>query len=109
MADDVDDIVHPTEPPEVSFRVALRAVTRDVHAASPLAPVLPHVAIGIAVDVGADEITAGRVNDPLGLTGGARRVKDVEHVLRVHRLGLALAGHVLHQLVIPAIARPDAS
>ena len=58
--------------------------------------------------VGADQIAAGRVDDALGLPGRAGGVEDVEHVLRVHRLGLARERRVLHQLVIPVIAaRPS--
>src|SRR3990172_9415076 len=46
----IDDIVPPAEEPEVPVGVALRAVAGDVDARAPFAPVLPHVAIGIAVD-----------------------------------------------------------
>ena len=54
--------------------------------------------------VGADEVAAGGVDDALGLPGRAGGVEDVEHVLGVHRLGLAVRRGVLHQPVIPVIA-----
>ena len=40
----------------------------------------------------AGEIAAGGVHDPLRLAGGARRVEDEQHVLRVHRLARADRG-----------------
>ncbi len=52
----------------------------------------------------AGQIAAGGVHDALGLAGGAGGVEDVEHVLGVHRLGLAVAGGVLHQAVPPVVA-----
>ena len=54
--------------------------------------------------VGADEVSAGRMDDALRLSRGAGGVEDVEHVLRIHPLGLADVGRVLHQAVVPVVA-----
>ena len=50
MAGDVQHVVDAAEQPEVAVVVALRAVAGEVDAGAPLAPVLLHVALGIAVD-----------------------------------------------------------
>src|SRR6185369_14242747 len=50
MTGDVDDVVHATEQPVVAVRVAFGAVAGHVNAAAPLVPVLPDVAVRIAVD-----------------------------------------------------------
>src|SRR5215467_6789110 len=47
---DVDDVVDAAEQPEIPFGVALGTVTGYVDAGAPLVPVLPNVALGIAVD-----------------------------------------------------------
>ena len=52
----------------------------------------------------AGEIAAGRVHDALWLAGGPRCVEDVQHVLRVHRLRLAVERRVLHETVPPVVA-----
>ena len=54
--------------------------------------------------IGADKVAASRVDDPLRLTGGARGVEDVEHVLCIHLLGLTVVSGVEHQAVIPVVA-----
>ncbi len=54
--------------------------------------------------VGAGEIAAGRVHDSLRLPGRARRVEDVEKILRVHLLRLTRIRRILHQPVIPVVA-----
>ena len=56
------------------------------------------------VRVGAGEIAARRVDDALGLSGGAGRVEDVEYVPGVHGLGFTRQLGVLHQRVIPVVA-----
>src|SRR5262249_57822493 len=50
VAGDVDHVVDAAEQPEVAVGVALRPVAGDIDAGAPLVPVLPHVAVGIAVD-----------------------------------------------------------
>ena len=47
---DVDHIVDAAEHPEIPVLIALRAVAGEIRAAIPLAPVLRHEALGIAVD-----------------------------------------------------------
>src|SRR4030095_9883852 len=57
-------------------------------------------------DVSPDRIATGRVNYPLRLPGAARCVEDVERMLGVERLCLAVARCSGHQLVPPMIAVP---
>src|SRR5262249_57832243 len=45
------------------------------------------------------------MDDPLWLPGRARGVQDVQHVLGVHRRRLAVRVGMLHQPVVPLIAR----
>ena len=52
----------------------------------------------------ADQIAPRRVDDSFGFAGGSRGVKDVEHVLGIHRLRIACQRRVLHQAVIPVVA-----
>ena len=52
-------------------------VVRDYRAAAPL----------LAFEGELRQVPARRVHDAFGLAGGARRVEQVEQVLRVHRLG----------------------
>src|SRR5215470_12703672 len=47
---DVDDVVDAAKQPEIPVGVALGTVTGDVDAGAPLVPVLPNVALGIAID-----------------------------------------------------------
>ena len=50
MAGDVEHVVHAAEQPEVAVLVALGAVAGEVDVRRPAAPVLLHVALGVAVD-----------------------------------------------------------
>ncbi len=83
--------------------VAVAGDPADVGRA-PVDVVLLEVEDPLGRGVAAGEIAAGRVDDALRLPGRARRVEDVEHVLRVHRLGLAVVGRLVHDLVVPVVA-----
>ncbi len=83
--------------------VAVAGDPADVGGA-PVDVVLAQVEDHLGRRVGADQIAAGGVDDALRLSGRAGGVEDVEHVLGVHRLGLARGRRALHQLVIPVIA-----
>ena len=50
------------------------------------------------------QIAPRRMDDALGLSRRAGGVEDVEHVLRIHRLGLAIVVDVVHENVPPVIA-----
>ena len=50
------------------------------------------------------QVAAGRVHDPLRLPGRPARVEDVQQVLGVHRLGRALGGLAVDQVVVPDVA-----
>ncbi len=51
-----------------------------------------------------NQITAGRVQDALGLAGGTRGIQDEQGVLGVHRLAGAVVVHGLLRLVQPDVA-----
>ena len=50
------------------------------------------------------QVSAGRVEDAFRFPGRARRVEDVERVLRVHRFGWAVFWRPRHQLRPPEVA-----
>ena len=52
----------------------------------------------------AEQVAAGRVQDPLGLAGRSRGVEDVEGMLAVERLGGTGRRGAVHQLVPPVVA-----
>ena len=50
------------------------------------------------------QVATGGVDDPLRLAGGAAGVEEVEHVLGVHLLRLALGRLLRHEIVPPEVA-----
>ena len=50
------------------------------------------------------QIAPRRMDDALGLSCRTRGVEDVEHVFRIHRLGLAIVVDIVHENVPPVIA-----
>ena len=55
-------------------------------------------------EVSPDRVSAGGVNDSLGLPGRTRRIENVERMFGVERLGRTIVGSFGHQLVPPVIA-----
>ncbi len=53
---------------------------------------------------GIEQITARGVLQALGRAGGAGGVEDEQRVFRAHRLGRAVTGLTVHQLMEPGIA-----
>jgi hypothetical protein len=71
---------------------------------TPIHVVVAEIEDELGRGVGADQVSARRVHDALRLSRRAGGVEDVEHVLGIHRLGIARRRRALHQVVVPVVA-----